>query len=122
MEPAASSNSVIVKSSLSVSVLFLNVYKRLPASADADHPHIIDTDSCDGDLIGDEKSFDVKIQDAVVTVLYKISKNILGQFLDGRTTSFKFVQWTEVGGVKGSKLIIWKKGSRFLVSGHARNT
>ena len=102
--------------------LFLDTYKHLPASASVYHPHVIDTDLYNEELLKDEEVLDVKIQDAVATVLYKISKNILGQFLDDRTTSFKFVQWTEVGGVQGSKLIIWKKESRVLVSGRARNS
>ncbi|KAI4612936.1 hypothetical protein J4E80_006991 [Alternaria sp. BMP 0032] len=98
--------------------LFLDTYKHLPASASVYHPHVIDTDLYNEELLKDEEVFDVKIQDAVATVLYKISKNILGQFLDDRTTSFKFVQWTEVGGVQGSKLIIWKKESRVLVGSY----
>ena len=102
--------------------LFLDTYKHLPASASVYHPHVIDTDLYNEELLKDEEVLDVKIQDAVATVLYKISKNILGQFLDDRTTSFKFVQWTEVGGVQGSKLIIWKNESRVLVSGRARNS
>jgi len=105
----------------SLTVPFLNVYEHLPASASANHPHIIDTDLCRLEFC-DEVSFDVKIQDAVATVLYKISKDTLGQFLDKRTTSFKLIQWREGLPNKGFKLVIWKEGAQVLVSGGTRHT
>jgi hypothetical protein len=102
---------------------FTNAYDRLPADASADHPHIIDIDLCKRNWFGEEHGgYDVKIQDAVVTLLHKVSKDVLGQFLDNRTTSFKLLQWPRGDKDKTFCLIIWKKGAQVLVSGHTRNS
>ncbi|KAI4693355.1 uncharacterized protein J4E88_001726 [Alternaria novae-zelandiae] len=99
-------------------VPFLNVYENLPASASENHPHIIDTDLCCLEFADPGANFDVKIQDAVATLLYKISKDILGQFLDKRTTSFKLVQSIEGILNKELKLVIWKEGAQVLVGSY----
>ncbi|KAI4648461.1 uncharacterized protein J4E79_010083 [Alternaria viburni] len=90
-------------------VPFLNVYEHLPASASANHPHIIDTDLCKLEFCDEA---------AVATVLYKISKDTLGQFLDKRTTSFKLIQWREGPLNNEFKLVIWKEGAQVLVSSY----
>ena len=104
-----------------IPVPFLSVYERLPAGASIHHPHIIDTDLWYKHLRQDKKLHDVKIQDAVATVIYKMSKDILGQFLDKRTTYFKLAQWTEFGH-RRDRFVIWKEGAQVLVSGYTRYT
>ena len=104
-----------------ISVPFLGVYERLPAGASVHHPHIIDTDLWYKHLNQDKKLHNVKIQDAVATILYKISKDILGQFLDKRTMYFKLAQWTEFDHNR-ARLVIWKEGAQVLVSGYTRYT
>ncbi|KAI4930942.1 uncharacterized protein J4E92_004776 [Alternaria infectoria] len=97
-----------------IPVPFLSVYERLPAGASVHHPHIIDTYLWSKHLSQDKKLHNVKIQDAVATILYKMSKDILGQFLDKRTTYFKLAQWTEFDH-KRARLVIWKEGAQVLV-------
>ncbi|KAH6859163.1 hypothetical protein BKA58DRAFT_457060 [Alternaria rosae] len=92
---------------------FLNVYKRLPAHLPSSHAHIIKVGPLREDLFEGEEQYDLKIQDAVATLLFQISKDTLDTFLSGVTDSFKLVQSFE--GRSKMQLIIWKQGTQVLI-------
>ena len=92
---------------------FLNVYERLPAHSPSTHAHIIDAGPFREVLIESEEEYDLKIQDAVATMLFKISKDTLDTFLSGVTDSFKLVQSCERR--SDWQLIIWRQGTQVLV-------
>ncbi|KAI4927773.1 hypothetical protein J4E85_006285 [Alternaria conjuncta] len=92
---------------------FLNVYERLPAHSPSTHAHIIDAGPFREVLIESEEEYDLKIQDAVATMLFKISKDTLDTFLSGVTDSFKLVQSCERR--SNWQLIIWRQGTQVLI-------
>jgi len=92
---------------------FLEVYERLPAHLPSSHAHIIKVGPLREALFDGEEQYDLKIQDAVATMLFKISKDTLEKFLSGGTDSFKLVQSFE--GRSKMQLIVWKQGTQVLV-------
>jgi hypothetical protein len=96
---------------------FTNCFPRLPASAPANHAHIIDLSSYDPDL--EEECYHVKVWDVVCTMLFNISKDTLNDFLDSSVKTFRLVQEFE-GSRDETKVLIWRKGSGTLVNGCLR--
>jgi hypothetical protein len=64
---------------------FLNDYAPLPSTAPADHPHVIDI-AAYAPAPGD-KATQLKLPDAVVTMLHCISAATLAAFLDASPAS-----------------------------------
>jgi hypothetical protein len=98
-------------------VEFTNRFTRLPASAPANHAHVIDLSSYNPDL--EEECYDVKVWNVVCTMLFNISKETLNDFLDSSVKTFQLVQEFE-GSRSNTKLLIWRKGSETLVNGCLR--
>jgi len=96
-------------------VQFLCVHERLPANAPSDHAHVIDMTFYEPSLPSIGVQCDVKIQDAVATLLFNISKATLDQFLDSQTTSFKFL-WSFKREHVENQMIVWRQGAQVLVS------
>jgi hypothetical protein len=94
-------------------VQFANTYPALAASTSAKHPHIIDLASYtppDGD-----QRTNMKLQDAVVTMLHQISTDVLANFSDAGKPTFKLIQKFKNPG-NTDELVIAKKGSKVIVS------
>jgi hypothetical protein len=87
-------------------IQFLNTFPALPATTAANHAHIIDVG-----VTG--KSF-AMLQDAVVTLLYKISPATLTSFLSPDIKSFNLLVKYKVSGVN-SPFIIMKRSNKVLV-------
>ncbi len=88
-------------------VCFLDTFQALPAAAPADHAHIVDLIR-----VGQFKAL---IQDAIVTLLYKVSPEILTNLLDAGAQNFQLFQKCK-GQVETRGFVIIKKGSDVLVS------
>ncbi|KAI4619665.1 hypothetical protein J4E83_005520 [Alternaria metachromatica] len=95
-------------------VWFLCVHEHLPANAPSDHAHVIDMALYKPSLPSIGVQCDVKIQDAVATLLFNISKATLDQFLDSQTTSFKFL-WSFKREHVENQMIVWRQGAQVLV-------
>ncbi|CAO2647871.1 Nn.00g087930.m01.CDS01 [Neocucurbitaria sp. VM-36] len=95
-------------------VEFLDSYAALPPTAPTNHARIVDVATfrpADGEYCSN-----IKLQDAVVTMLYKISPITLTAFLNAPTVpgSFRLVQkYTD--GSSDDKLVIIKKGDYVTV-------
>jgi len=96
-------------------VQFLCVHERLPANEPSNHAHVIDMTLYKPFLPWNWVQYDVKIQDAVATLLFNISKATLDQFLDSQTTSFKFL-WSHKREHVEYQIIVWRQGAQVLVS------
>jgi hypothetical protein len=103
-----------------MSVVFTNNFEALPASGPSGRPHIIDVeqfcDTFDDDEYDDEyyvEKVHIKIWDAVATVLFKISIEALGFFLNFATSSFKLTMHPNSNHM--GKLIIWRRGNGLMV-------
>jgi hypothetical protein len=88
-------------------VQFFNTFAALPATAPANHAHIID--------FGKTGTSPAMLQDAVVTLLYSISPETLTAFLKPDITSFRLLQ-KHKDPKHVDKFIVMKKGSKVLVS------
>jgi hypothetical protein len=105
-----SDNSLSTKSDSS-QVSYIDDYMDLPANGPPNHAHVID--------LGEYTCLDkgegmVKLQDAVVTILFSISLETLKSFLSPTVNTFK-----AIFGKKDVQLVIWRKGLEVFVSGHA---
>jgi hypothetical protein len=96
-------------------ITFVSDYASLPSAAPPDHPHIIDVAAFTQSH--EDKATRLRIQDAVVTMLYNISigsSDVLGQFLDANKPSFRLVQkYKNLGNT--DKFVIARKGDNVLV-------
>ncbi|KAF2133173.1 hypothetical protein P153DRAFT_412782 [Dothidotthia symphoricarpi CBS 119687] len=95
-----------------VNVQYVNDFAALPSTAPPDHAHVVDIATfrpSDGNV----KS-NVKLQDAVVTMLYQISPDTLSKFLNSGTRSFRLVNQSAHN--IAEKLVIIKKGNEVLAS------
>jgi hypothetical protein len=107
----ASDNELVL-----VPLKFSDRFDRLPASTPPDHAHIIDSSFLESEL-DDGFDYDIKIWDAVATMLHKISAVTLEQFLDSNVTKFKLVHEFKSGpGSSKAKLVVWRRGCKVLVS------
>jgi hypothetical protein len=92
---------------------FLNDYAPLPSTAPADHPHVIDIAAYAPDP-GD-KATQLKLPDAVVTMLHCISAATLAAFLDASpSSSFRLVQ-TFKDPRNTDKFVIARKANKIFV-------
>jgi hypothetical protein len=90
-------------------VSFVNEYETLPASGPSSHAHIIDL----GDYAENAKDDGmIKLQDAIVTILFCTSAETLKTFLSPTVNTFR-----AIFGKKGVQLVIWRKGLEVFVSG-----
>jgi hypothetical protein len=89
---------------------FTNSFEGLPASASPEHAHIINLRSYIPDY--DVGQYDIKIWDALATMLFKISKDTLSNFLDPGNKTFKLSQklYTD------SNFLVWRRENEVLVS------
>jgi hypothetical protein len=94
-------------------VEFTDCFKRLPASAPADHAHLVDLSKYHPDM--EEESYDVKVWDAVCTMLFNISTETLNDFLDPNVRTFQLIQEFDEG-MSRAKLVIWRQSNKTLVS------
>lgn len=94
---------------------FLDSCSALPATAPADHAHIIDLSTFK--LSTDRPERGIELQDAIVTMLYNISPVILTIFLNppAGLGTFRLVQ-KYINKSSTDKLVIMKKGDKVLVS------
>ena len=95
-------------------VEFLDTFAALPPTAPANHARIVDISTfrpADG-----EYRSNIKLQDAIVTMLYNISPITLAAFLNAPTVpgSFRLVQ-RYIGDSSEDKLVIIKKGDYVMV-------
>ena len=91
---------------------FLDTFPALPASAPADHPHIIDIKTYippTGSL-----ATTTRLQDAVATMLFHISAHTLTTLLAATPPVFQLVQKSR-DPKKTDKLVIEKSGKHILV-------
>jgi hypothetical protein len=96
------------------SSLFTDECQALPSTAGADHPHIVNVATYN--TAGSQKR-NVKLPDAVITMLHEISKNgtdVLAQFLDVNRPSLRLVQ-RYIDPSLTDKLVIAKKDDEVLV-------
>jgi hypothetical protein len=87
-------------------VQFLNTFPALPATTAADHAHIID--------VGVTGNSYAMLQDAIVTLLYKICPATLTSFLSPNIKSSKLLVKYKESGVN-SPFIIMKRSNKVLV-------
>lgn len=90
-------------------VSYTNDYKTLPSSGSDSHAHIIDLGYFAE--IAKEDGM-IKLQDAIVTTLFRVSPETLASFLSPTVNTFK-----AVFGKKDVQLVIWRKGLEVFVSG-----
>ncbi|KAF1841916.1 uncharacterized protein K460DRAFT_358608 [Cucurbitaria berberidis CBS 394.84] len=93
-------------------VRFADCFDRLPVNTPSNHAHIIDLSSYKPAEIGGQ--YDLKLQDAVVTLIFNISKGLLKRFLSASIKTFKMVHQLQLG-PSNMKLIIWRRGNQVLV-------
>jgi hypothetical protein len=63
-----------------------------------------------------EAQYDLRIPDAVATLLFKFSEETLKQFLDARINKFKLVQKFNRHIPDQMQLVIWRQNTQVLVS------
>jgi len=97
--------------STSSQISYTDDYKTLPSSGADSHAHIIDLGYF-AELSKEDGM--IKLQDAVVTALFKASPETLASFLSPTVNTFK-----AVFGKKDVQLVIWRKGLEVFVSGRA---
>ncbi|KAJ4377853.1 hypothetical protein N0V83_000683 [Neocucurbitaria cava] len=95
-------------------VEFLNGYEELPATAPVDHARIIHLPTfmpADGEFRSN-----IKLQDAIVTMLYNISPTTLEAFMNAPTVpgSFRLVQ-ENTDGSSDDKLLLIRKSDYVMV-------
>jgi hypothetical protein len=94
-------------------VEFSNTFSRLPANGPPNHAHIVHLPAYGPDMY-EGYGYDIKLPDAIATMLFNISEYTLTRFLDPQVKSFRLIQeFTD--GVIMLKLIIWRRGSLVLV-------
>jgi hypothetical protein len=93
-------------------VQFTNDHAALPSTAPANHPHLIDLATYTPPE-GDQRT-NMKLQDAVVTMLHQISTIVLDDFLDPNKPSFKLIQSFK-NKSETDKLVITKKDNKVMV-------
>jgi hypothetical protein len=93
-------------------VEFTDCLKRLPATAPVNHAHIIDLNSYKLEM--EDEGYDVKVWDAVMTMLFNISEQTINDFLDSKIKTFQLVQEFD-GSSSSTKLVIWRQGGQALV-------
>ena len=93
-------------------VQFLDTFQALPAAAPADHAHIID--------VGKSGQSKALVQDVIVTLLYKISPDLLTNLLDAGDQDFRLFQKRKAKAETRGFVII-KKGRAVLVSNFLAN-
>jgi hypothetical protein len=91
---------------------FSGSFEHLPATAPANHSHIVDLSSYDPDM--EEEQYDVKVWDAVITILYKLSEETVSEFLSSSVKTFQLVHGYEKSR-SDVKLVIWRQGSEVMV-------
>jgi hypothetical protein len=96
---------------------FTNSFERLPASAPKNHAHIIDLDSYTPFDVDDE--YDLKIWDAVATMLFTISEETLCAFLDSDNKTFQLLQGPEQK-CQHSYIFVERRKSEVLVCHHSK--
>jgi hypothetical protein len=87
-------------------------FAELPSTAPRNHPHILDLSTYrehDGIV-----STDIQLQDAIATVLHKISDTTLSDFLDF-TKAFRIV-FENKSEPRGNRVFIMRKDNEVLVS------
>jgi hypothetical protein len=87
-------------------------FAELPSTAPRNHPHILDLSTYrdnDGTV-----STDIQLQDAIVTVLHKISDTTLSDFLNF-TKAFRIV-FENKSEPRGNRVFIMRKDNEVLVS------
>jgi hypothetical protein len=89
-------------------VSYIDDFETMPSNGPASHAHIIDLGEHAG-LAKDEGV--IKLQDAIVTTLFKISPDTLKDFVNPTVNTFK-----AVFGKKDVQLVIWRKGLEVFVS------
>ncbi|CAO2647872.1 Nn.00g087940.m01.CDS01 [Neocucurbitaria sp. VM-36] len=88
-------------------VSFSNDYESLPASGTSLHAHIIDLNENTSCI---KKLGAIRLQDAVVTTLFKASPDTLRSFLSPTVNSLK-----AVFGKGDTQLVIWRKGIEVFI-------
>lgn len=90
-------------------ISFTSDFATLPANSPAAHAHIIDLDGYEG-CIKEEGM--IRLQDAVVTTLFKVAPEALKSFLSPTVHNYKVIF-----GKRGTQLVVWRKGPEVLVCG-----
>ncbi|KAH3917611.1 hypothetical protein HBH56_042650 [Parastagonospora nodorum] len=93
-------------------VQFSNAFAALPSTAPANHPHLIDLATYTPPHAN--RQTNMKLPDAIVTMLHQISPTALGDFLDPNKASFRLIQ-TFKDKRETEKLVIAKNGDKVLV-------
>ncbi|EAT84317.1 hypothetical protein SNOG_08041 [Parastagonospora nodorum SN15] len=96
-----------------ISPEFANDCTRLPVDTPADRAHLIHMDSynlAEAEEDNGDTRYDVKLWDAVCTMLFKVSTAVLDQFLDSQT--FQLV--LELDCSTEPKLIISRQGRQYV--------
>ncbi|CAE7214905.1 hypothetical protein CFE70_009850 [Pyrenophora teres f. teres 0-1] len=110
--PLSPSKSVSAKSDSST-ISYTDDFETLPSSGPTSHAHIIDL----GDYACSEEQGALKLQDAVVTTLFKASPATLKSFMNPTVNTFK-----AVFGKKDVQLVIWRKGLEVFVGTFEHHT
>ncbi|EUC37159.1 hypothetical protein COCCADRAFT_86314 [Bipolaris zeicola 26-R-13] len=92
---------------MSQTVNFLTNFASLPATAPSSHAHIISDFACGTST--------PHIQDAIVTLVYKISPSTLFTFLEPDIKEFQLVQTRRQGKDAGEKLVVMKRGRKVII-------
>ncbi|XP_014556183.1 hypothetical protein COCVIDRAFT_38234 [Bipolaris victoriae FI3] len=92
---------------MSQTVNFLTNFASLPATAPSSHAHIISDFAC--------STSTPHIQDAIVTLVYKISPSTLFTFLEPDIKEFQLVQTRRQGKDAGEKLVVMKRGRKVII-------
>ncbi|KAF2188034.1 hypothetical protein K469DRAFT_477822, partial [Zopfia rhizophila CBS 207.26] len=92
---------------------FTNHFEALPSDGPDNHAHIVDVPAFKD--VMDEGERDIKVWDAVATMLFKISPDTLKTFLNPLTKTFKLVHKSKYT-VWSTRLVIWKKEQEVFVS------
>ncbi|KAF1947677.1 hypothetical protein EJ02DRAFT_315747, partial [Clathrospora elynae] len=79
------------------------------------HAHLIDLTSFKPYDFDGEEGYDLKLPDAVATMLFNISKDTMELFLNARVKTFEMIQELNANRSK-MKLVIWRQGAQVLLS------
>jgi len=94
-----------------MSIPFIKDCSALPSTAPDEHPHVIDIGACTNQ---DYFDGDLKLWDAVATMLYNISPSTLDRFLDTTQKTFKLIQ-SSANASNEASLVIFKKDNEVIV-------
>jgi hypothetical protein len=94
---------------------FIDDFEPLPALAPVDHAHILNIKAITpNDMEGYNTKYLYKLWVAIATMLFDISSETLGQFLDTGKKTFTLIQSYKHEGNE-ARLVIFRKGHEILV-------